>query len=318
MADSNRGTVPGSMNARVFVSCGQNRESNELETARSIAARLASLGFIPYVASEEQTLRGLKDNIFARLAASEYFVFVDLKRERFKDTDECRGSLFSHQELAIASYLDIEVLAFQEAGVKQLDGIMAFLQANVIPFTDRHLLPNVIADKVAERGWKPNWRRALEIKRDPDQQKDANIGTTTRIYRYVHASVHNHRRARAAVHTYGYLDRITNLADDADLPLRTVELKWAGFVFPNALIRAGGYREIDCCWIDHATPSVARFSSFADSPDYEPLIKGPGRYRLHYTVIADGFGAAHAELELVLGTQIQDATLLQISNGEVA
>jgi hypothetical protein len=187
MADSNRTTIPGSMNARVFVSCGQNRESNELETARSIAARLTSLGFLPYVASEEQTLRGLKDNIFAHLAASEYFVFVDLKRERFKDTDECRGSLFSHQELAIASYLDIDVLAFQEAGVKQLDGIMGFLQANVIQFTDRHLLPNVIADKVLERGWQPNWRRALEIKRGPGQHKDATIrwqdGITTRVYR---------------------------------------------------------------------------------------------------------------------------------------
>jgi len=73
------------------------------------------------------------------LAASEYFVFVDFKRERLNDTIECRGSLFSHQELAIASFLDLEVLAFQEAGVKQSDGIMGFLQANAISFTDRPL-----------------------------------------------------------------------------------------------------------------------------------------------------------------------------------
>jgi hypothetical protein len=97
-----------------------------------------------------------------------------------------------------------------------------------------------------------------------------------------------------------------------------VELKWAGFRFPNALIRAGGYREIDCCWVDHSVPSVARFSSFADSPDYEPQINGPGRYRLRYTAIADGFDAAHIELELVLGTRIQDTTLHPISNGKPA
>jgi len=83
------------------------------------------LGFDPYVAVQEQTLRGLKENIFRQLSYSQYFIFVDFKREKLEDKDAMyRGSLFSHQELALASYLDIPVLALQETGIKKNDGIL--------------------------------------------------------------------------------------------------------------------------------------------------------------------------------------------------
>ena len=83
---------------------------------------------------DEQTLRGLKENIFPQLQDSEYFVFVDFKREKLVPHRrgktgklQHRGSLFSHQELALASFLDLQLLAFQEKGVKQDDGILRFL-----------------------------------------------------------------------------------------------------------------------------------------------------------------------------------------------
>jgi hypothetical protein len=68
--------------ARVFISCGQTKDSDELETAQKIRDRLQELGFDPYIAVEEQTLSGLKENIFRQLQTAEYFVFVDFKRER--------------------------------------------------------------------------------------------------------------------------------------------------------------------------------------------------------------------------------------------
>src|SRR6266566_4900583 len=141
------------LRARVFISCGQSKHSDEVETAQKISRRLQELGFDPYIAVEEQTLRGLKENIFSQIENSEYFVFVDFKREQLVSNDPPmhRGSLFSHQELALASFLDIPVLAFQETRVRPSDGILRFLQANCIPFTDRHLLANVIADAVQER-----------------------------------------------------------------------------------------------------------------------------------------------------------------------
>jgi len=149
--------------ARIFISCGQSKESDEPQVAREIAARLEKLGFDPYIAVAEQTLRGVKENIFEQLRKSEYFLFVDFKREFLVGTEPqvCRGSLFSHQELAIASFLDIDVLAFQETGVKRTDGLLQFLQANSVTFIDKHTLPNVVADYVQQRGWSPNWKNEL-------------------------------------------------------------------------------------------------------------------------------------------------------------
>ncbi len=72
---------PEHLRARVFISCGQQRGTDEVQVARRIANKLTSMGFDPYIAVEEQTLRGVKENIFRRLSESEYLVFVDFKRD---------------------------------------------------------------------------------------------------------------------------------------------------------------------------------------------------------------------------------------------
>ena len=118
--------------ARIFISCGQSKKPDEIEVAKAIADRLRGRGFDPYIAVQEQTFQGLKENIFARLRNSEYFVFVDFKREKPGRSQHCRGSLFSHQELAMASLFEIDVAAFQERGVKPLDGLIQLLQVNAV------------------------------------------------------------------------------------------------------------------------------------------------------------------------------------------
>jgi len=110
---------------RVFISCGQNKATDEVDVARLIRQRLQELGFDPYVAVEEQSLRGLTENICSQLENSECFIFVDFKREQLAECQQTdyRGSVFSHQELALASLLQIPVAAFQENGVKSDDGM---------------------------------------------------------------------------------------------------------------------------------------------------------------------------------------------------
>ena len=126
--------------ARVFISCGQRQNANylkkigveninlvkypEFTIAKQIAKKLEKLGFEPYIALEQQTLQGVKEAIFKKLENSEYFLFMDFRRERLYDegdsnclSEEYRGSLFSNQELAIATFQGYEVLAFQEEGV---------------------------------------------------------------------------------------------------------------------------------------------------------------------------------------------------------
>src|SRR5262249_42973909 len=113
-ADGGEDMSGGPPRAQVFISCGQSGRKDEAQVARDIAARLEKLGFETYIAIAQQTLRGLKENIFDELRRSEYLVFVDFKREKLGRSQYHRGSLFSHQELAVASLFEIEIAAFQE------------------------------------------------------------------------------------------------------------------------------------------------------------------------------------------------------------
>jgi hypothetical protein len=303
--------------ARVFISCGQAKESDEASVASRIASRLQELGFDPYVAVQEQTLRGLKENIFGQLSNSEYFIFVDFKRERLASMEPHvhRGSLFSHQELAVASFLDIPVLALQELGVKQDDGILRFLQANAIPFTDRHLLPNVIADKVQERGWNPRWRNELVLVRESGQFSDANrveyLQGQQRFFpgRFFHIDVRNLHRNKTAANCYVYLEKATNLDTSVDVPVRAVEFKWAGYILPNAHIPPGTARRFDAFWISHDLPTKLRFNVYSDATDYIPSIEGEGRYELSYLVLADNFSASRRSFILTLSRSLNLTSL---------
>jgi hypothetical protein len=275
--------------ARVFISCGQARDTDEQSTAYAIADRLEQLGFEPYVAVQEQTLKGLTENIFDQLARSEYYIFIDFKREEIANTSPPvhRGSLFSHQELALAAYLRIPVLAFQESGVNQMDGIMRFLQTNATPFTDRHLLASVIADQVNERRWSPHWRNELELDRDPTQFSDATRverapGGEPRYYqgRFFHIDVRNRHINKAATNCYVYLAKACNIDTSEEIPLRTIEFKWAGYMLPNAHILPKQSRRFDAFWIAHHTPDQLLFNVYSDSTEYFPRLGGEGRYSL--------------------------------------
>jgi hypothetical protein len=301
------------LRARVFISCGQNRDYGEASVASQIKLRLTELGFDPYVAVEEQTLRGLKENIFDQLSKSEYFIFVDFMREPLGDTNPRvhRGSLFSHQELALASFLDIEVLALQEVGTKQDDGIFKFLQANAIPFSDRHLLSSAIADKIRERGWEPSWRNELVLERQPGQFHDAQRIVNSAVIkgaRFFHIDVRNRHRIKTATNCYVYLEKITNLNTSVETPLKTIEFKWAGYTLPYAHIPPGKARQFDGFWVFHEMPTHLQFNVFSDATDYIPRLDGEGRYELSYLVLADNFPQTRASFILDLNKSLDLTT----------
>jgi hypothetical protein len=71
---------------KIFISCGQKEDSVERNIAKQIEDKLIKLGFDTYLAFEQHTLRGLKENIFKHLMDSEYFLFVDFKREKLNNS----------------------------------------------------------------------------------------------------------------------------------------------------------------------------------------------------------------------------------------
>ena len=244
------------MGARVFISCGQSKDTDEVEIAHRISDRLTAEGFEPWIAVEEQTLLGLTENIFMRLRASEYLVFIDFKRERLMGTELHRGSLFSHQELAIASFLNIDVIALRERGVKEEDGMSRALQLNSKPFTDRNLLPNVVADFVRERRWDPNWRNEIVLERDHTEFSDAPVLGPQQQHvpvRFFHIKAKNNHREKLATNCFVYLEKATRLPN-TEILLKTIEFKWAGVTIPGVAIAPRGIREFDAFCLTHQIP----------------------------------------------------------------
>lgn len=286
-----------------------------MKIANAIADGLEQLGFDPYIAVQEQTLRGLKENIFEQLTKSEYYIFVDFKREQLQKTDPpvCRGSLFSHQELALASFLDIPLVALQESGVKQDDGILRFLQANALPFSDRNLVPDVIASEVQKRNWDPHWRNELVLERELGQFSDAQRmipNAQVELGRFFHVTVRNRHRHKTARNCYVYLERVINLDNSVEIPVKAVELKWAGYIMPNAHIPPGHTRRFDSFWRFHGSPTVVRFNVYADSSEYIPKMPthDEARYELSYLVVADNFPSSRGSFLLNLRNSLNLTT----------
>lgn len=298
----------GTLRAKVFISCGQTRGSDEEEIAHRIAERLIQLGYDPYIAIEEQTLRGIKENIFYQLKTSEYFIFIDFKREQIivDKQKRYRGSLFCHQELALASYLDIPLIAFQEQGIIQRDGLMNFLQANSIPFTDRNLLPNVIADTIQQRGWDPLWKNQLLLERDPEQFVNATRLPENQLARFFHIRVRNLHPRKAAINCYGYIEHAYDISSGRDINIETIEFKWQGYTLPNAVIGPNSSRQLDAFYVFYETPTRLRFNLYTDFSGYVPRINGPGDFKFIFLVISENFPPARNKFTLHIGNTIDD------------
>lgn len=301
--------------AKVFISCGQRKDNHEIETAHKIKTELEKLGYDPYIAVEEQTLKGLKENIFHQLETSEYFLFIDFKREQVisKDITEHRGSLFSHQELAIASFLDIPLIAFQEKGVKKDDGIMKFIQANCIEFTDRKNLPVMIVEYV-KQNWNPNWKNQITLERGEKDYQDPTKLPEEKPARFFHIKVRNLHDRKLALNCCAYLKSIKNLSSGEDRILETFELKWKGVTFRSVVILPSSHRYLDGFFVFHDSPDTAilSISPFIDFTGYYTIVRGPGDFELTYLIISENFGVTEATFKLRIGNNLQDISFEKI------
>jgi hypothetical protein len=295
--------------AKIFISCGQNTDRGELTIGRQIENTISAMGFETYFAIDQQSPRGLKENIFNELITSEYFLFIDFKREQLDETT-CRGSLFTNQELAIASFLDIQLIAFQEEGVKQRDGILGALQANCISFNGRGSLHTIVSERIRAAGWKTNWKNALRLEREPRQHVDIYRVPGPRMSRFFHINVRNLNSYKIAHNCYAYLERATNLSGGR-IETRTVEFKWEGYIQPNAPILHNSVRGFDAFFVYHDNPREILFNLFTDSSLFIPIIRGPGDFELSYIVISENFPPARKTFDLHIGNSLNEITLIE-------
>lgn len=328
--------------SRVFLSGGLWKGA-ERRTMVAVERAVRKLGFDPYLATREQTLAGLNENVLRRLEESEYFLFVDFARPlpARKVVPPVRWgfprSLYSHQELAVATYLRLDPLIFQEkrpfdAGDSS-DGFLRFLQGNCTPFADRAELPQIVTREInrrlRQRAWRRNWQRgvSLHLPSPPTTEAlDTDLGGAAT--RYYHMEVQNGDWRRTVWHCAVHVTRIKSLTTRAVSEPRPVELKFDSVRASDVLIPAGGHRKFAVLRMPYdrrvlrpfiATPhsrtyALLDFNVFLS--DYrgtyaEYMLGGPGTYEVTLRVSTDLFGEAYFRLRVRIGMR-PETTWVQV------
>jgi len=317
--------------ARVFISCGQQKDSDEIKIAQEIADKLTDTGFDTYIAVIEHTLKGVKENIFRKLNESEYLIFVDFKRDRLanvrngvlNDRGVHRGSLFSNQELGIATYLGTECLAFQEQGVVELDGILRFIQANCMKFDNRSSLADTVANKVREKidrkEWSATWRNELKLRRrDPRKYELVNaVGENPDPARFFHIEVQNLHRTQIAHDCTGYIERVKNIKTGEEIVPDLVELKWKGHKGLSVSIPPQKSRYLDGFNIRHVMPKTINLGINPLFVDYTGYFQAYTLWQgydcdLNYIVFSDNFPTVRQTFRLKMGNKLDDIEFSEI------
>jgi hypothetical protein len=311
--------VLGLPKARIFISSGQKNELEGLTSEKAIVSEIKQMlerdfDFEVYVATEKHTIEGFTENILRNLEKSEYFLFVDFSRESIDPTENIRrGSLFSHQELAIAVYLRKQLLVFQENSVKR-EGILSFIQANPIQILDRSKLVEQIKSNIKIEGWKSGWRNELEMMRIQDEYVDAPYREATRRVRFFHISVKNKHDTKTAHDREVYLQKIVNLETGDSIVPPMIELKWENMKTESVTILPDQERRFDAILIDHFSDPQIHLGFNTFLIDYENQImkyklQERGRYELEFGLISREFSPVKKKFYLDYQSSLNDITL---------
>lgn len=232
------------------------------------------------------------------MSDSEYFLYIDYKRERVEERRGKafnRSSVFCAQELAVAKYLNLEVLPFQQVGVRR-EGIVSSIALNPIKFKTKKGLTEKIIKEVAHR-WKHGWKNQLFLENSKNSPADAVVRSNSgeRPGLWYHVAVENHHRDRMAHHCVGYIEKI--IAPDGSNITRDIliEQKWRAVMSESATIPASRTRDLDGVHIFQDQPTIAYpgINGFiADSEELLYTLKGPGKFEISFVVFSDDFKPA--------------------------
>ena len=275
--------------ARVFISCGQ-KNNREVSIGKSVQDYFSKRGFDTYFAEAVHSSDGLTENIFRFLDQSEYFVFIDFKRENLS-ADEYQGSLFVNQEIAIATFLNLIGVGFVEKGVK-LEGILKYQIYNAIPFEDGTEIINSLDGLTKD--WDINSVNELLISYNPaGTSRDITLNNHPRrpLTDWYHLEIFNRSKRKHAFSCMGYITDICDLQTGQEFEVPTNEIMWAGITDITANIMGGTKRDLDAFFIIHGEEQI-RFhqrSLGTNNPKYLLPNLPKGKYEIEYTVISSNF-----------------------------
>jgi hypothetical protein len=281
-------------NARVFISCGQGAE-REREIGKFVEDFFKGRGFETYFAERVHSPDALTENIFKFLRNSEYFIFIDFKRDSISAT-EYRGSLFVNQEIAIATFLGLPGFGFAEKGVKR-EGIAGYQIYNPIPFEDGTTIIKNLENLT--RNWDKNFANELKITFDPSTvsrnmilQNHPNNPRSD----WFHLNVHNRHHDKHALSCLAYISKIKDILHDREVAVPvTVELIWSAIGDISANILARSIRQVDAFFWIHGEDQIHFHSRPLGTTNqrYQLPSLAKGRYLIEYTVVASSFETVH-------------------------
>jgi hypothetical protein len=285
------------MKAKLFLSCGQNPQYRELDWGEKVASCFRHIGFDVFFAPRVQDSKSLTEVIFQELQNSDYYVFIDFKREKLVppfgvDSFQHRGSLFSHQEFALACYLGLDIALFREAGTEPLAGMTGIVMGNAAEFKDRNdlvqIVENHLREKLRRNEWSLDTRNALQLVRSPTGpiQTRWKEGVDASYY---HLRVKNLHWRKPATNCYAYLDKVTDLLKQQDIEIYTCELKWEGTLQSDVRIQPRGQRGLDAFTIVLSDPRELRLMPRTDAANYIQRFFGPTQLEITYVVCSDQF-----------------------------
>jgi hypothetical protein len=304
--------------ALIFVSCGQ-ANSEERNTAAAVKAWLESQGYEVFVALETQSLNDINSGTIGTLRRADYFIFIDFPREQLLDNGiapnpPCRGSLFTHQELALAYLLDFPEAIFLKHAQVELKGIAQFQMANAAPFSRMAEVLPIIQTQIGLRGWSPSYSRHLRANRVRMRSQPINFHYRDRaINEHIFfLEIGNGRSDRAAFHTIARLLDITDansgIVTNIDLTTRDrTLLKWAGEQY-TVTIFPSDEATLDAFAVSVQNPTEVRLHSIKDQFPRIPVISTAGDYILRFQFVADGFHLQECRVALHLAQTIHQTT----------
>jgi hypothetical protein len=297
------------MPGKVFVSCGQATRT-ERKAAGEIGDLLKAKGFQPYVAIETQSIEDVNFEIISNLKSSDYYVFVDFRREVIKKklfgSAVYRGSLFTNQELALTYILSFQKVMFiQQTGIR-LEGIAKYIASNARSFSDPSSIALILEEEIGKRRWSPSYSRHLvpsrvELSQSPALFGDHTTGPNGRLSFICLVDIENRRVDRAAMGSIARLASIVYPNRSRVVSPDRTHLKWAGQPgFLRSMLPESTER-LDAFSIDANDRLKVFLHSAADIHPREPIIAGStGMHVLHYEVYSEGFPLLEFDLHLEL------------------
>jgi hypothetical protein len=292
------------VSAKIFLSCGQANDRERSAAAR-VKEALTSQEFDVYVAIQAQSIQDVNSGIIAELQRSDYYLFVDFRREVLGSRQEARGSLFTHQELAIAYVSGFEhVLFFQETGMK-LEGLMRYLAANPTPFDTVDQLVEGISKAIRERDWRIDYSRHLIATRPRWSDSVIRYGELTGRFLYI--DIENKRRDLAAFDTVARLEFIQPFGEAKYQCPNRSHLKTTGQPGFIQVIWPCSHGAFDLLVVDQQRPLHVYLNNALDVTPRVPVIRDRGRYSLEYSVLAREFPVLHFTIDLELTGVLESA-----------